>query len=92
MKKNYTQQLQKIPPPTGGGHLTSVWKNSKLFLQIMGEMKRAPQAKIFVTGTIFTPKMQKNGQQKIHPPVGGDFFYRGGQKTYLIWSSPLVGG
>ena len=67
-KKTYIQQLQKIPPPPGGAFDLGLEKN--YFLQItMGEMKKAPQAKIFVIGTIFTPKiakkMQKNGQQKI---------------------------
>ena len=91
MKKNYTQQLQKIPPPTGGAFDLGLEKNSKLFLQItMGEMKKAPQKKVFVKGTIFTPKIaqkcKKMANRKFTPPVGG------GQKMYLFWESPQPGG
>ena len=76
MKKKYTQQLQKIPPPTGGG---DIWprfgKNSKLFLQItMGEMKKAPQVKVFVIRTIFTPKIAQKCKKLLtenSPPGGG---------------------
>ena len=50
-------------------------KSSKLFLQItIGEMKKAPQAKIFVIGTIFTPKIAqkcKKWPTENSPPVGG---------------------
>ena len=59
--------MQKIPPSTGGK--CPGFKKCKLFLQItMGGIKKTPQAKIPVIGTIFTPKiaqkMQKNDQQE----------------------------
>ena len=78
--KNYTQKLQKSPPPTGG-YLTLVF---------IGEMKKAPQAKIFVIGTVFTPKTaqkcKKNGQNKIQPPGGG------GRKCIYFGNPPRPGG
>ena len=90
MKKKYTQQLQKIPPPPGGTFDLRLKKIYVIFADYYGRNEKAPQAKIFVIGTIFTPKIaqkcKKNGQQKIHPPVGG------GQKMYLIWESPRPGG
>ena len=51
-----------------GGDLTSVSKKIYVFWQItMGKIKKAPQAKISVIGTIFIPKIakktQKNDQQ-----------------------------
>ena len=49
-------------------------------------MKKAPLAKIFVVGTIFTPKIaqkcKKMANRKFTPPSVG------GQKMYLFWESP----
>ena len=49
--KKLHPEIEENPPPTRGD-LTSVSKNSKLYLQIStGEIEKASQAKI---GTIFT--------------------------------------
>ena len=41
----------------------------------MEEIKKAPQTKVFVIGTIFTPKIaqkcKKMANRKFTPPVGG---------------------
>ena len=61
-------------------------------------MKKAPQAKIFVLGTIFIPKIaqkcKKNGQQKIHPTGGGteDVFILGVPPAGGITENPPTGG
>ena len=51
-------------------------------------MKKAPQAKIFVIESVFTPKIAqkcKYSQQKIHPP-------RGGTENVFILGIPPAGG
>ena len=49
-KKTTPKNFRKFRPPLRGGEIRSWFrKNSKLFLQItIGEIKKAPQAKIFV--------------------------------------------
>ena len=70
--------MQKIPPPTGGGEIRPWFrKNSKLLLHItIGEIKKSAAGENFRNTNCFytknSAKMQKNDQQKIHPPpVGG---------------------
>ena len=80
-KKYFFLVCRKIPPTGGGGRFALGFEKSKSFLQItMGEMNKAPQAKIFVIETIFTPKIAQKCK-KI-----------GQQKMYLIWESPPAGG
>ena len=72
-KKLHPKIAENSSPHRGGGRFDLGFeKNSKLFLQItIGEMKKAPQAKIFVIGTIFAPKMQKMASRKFTLPRGG---------------------
>ena len=49
--------------------------------------RRTPQAKIFVIGTIFTPKIA----QKCKKMANRKFTPHWGQKMYLIWESPAGG-
>ena len=82
--------MQKVPPPPGGD-LTLVSKISKLFLQItIGEMKKVPQAKIFVIGTVFTPKIaqkcKKMANRKFTPPMGGT------ENVFILGIPPGRGG
>ena len=57
----------------------------------IGEMKKGPQAKIFVIGTVFTPKIaqkcKKMANRKFTPPGGGDR-----KCIYFGNPPPAVGG
>ena len=88
MQKNYTQKLQKIPPPLGGFYL-GFEKTLSYFCRLLWEkQKKAPQAKILVIGTIFTPKIVQKCKKMANrksTPVGG-------QILDFIWEFPLPGG
>ena len=82
--KNYTQKLQKRFDLGFEKTLKSY------FCRLLQEkLKKAPQAKIFVIRTVFTPKIaqkcKKMANRKFTPPVGG-------QEMYLFWESPRLGG
>ena len=92
--KTTPQNCRKFLPPTGGEIRPWFRKNSKLFLQItMGEMKKAPQAKIFVTGTIFTTKIAQKCKKianRMFPMGGGDFSADQKKSTFYAKFSPAA--
>ena len=78
--------MQKIPPPTEGGTFDLGFEKTLIFADYYGRNEKSAAGENFRNRDYFytknSAKMQKNGQQKIHPPP------LGGQKMYLIWESP----
>ena len=79
-KKNYTEKIAENPPSYRGKFDIDFKKKLKLFLHnTMAEFNKVPHAKIFVTRTIFTPKIaqkiQKMANRKYTPGVKWDRFW-----------------